>query len=198
MAKEHLSMRFLTRSRSLSLPPFEEAHFWVIDLKAIQEEEVEEARKFLDEKTLSRAKKMIFTEDRNRLVIVHAILRIYLEQFTNQKPEILRNSFGKPYLKDNALHFNISHKKQYAFLGFHPHHPIGVDIEQLQSFSNDFFDEWCATEAFLKAKGTGFSRIPPSILRKSSGYYVFQDCIIYIYDGLIKSHKLAVCLAREA
>jgi 4'-phosphopantetheinyl transferase len=197
LAKERHGMSFFTRSQPLSLSPFEEAHFWAIDLRAIQQEEVEEAQKFLDDETLNRTEKLIFESDRNRLVIVHAILRIHLEKFTQKKPEILRDAFGKPYLKNQALHFNISHKKHYALLGFHPHHPIGVDIEQLESSSsNDFFDEWCATEAFLKAKGTGFLCAPPPIEKKFSGCFVSQGCDIYVYDGLIESHKLAVCLAR--
>jgi phosphopantetheinyl transferase len=187
------NMTFLSRSHSLSLPPFEEAHFWVIDLHAIQEKEVEEALKFLNQEAIDRANKLIFLEDRHRSIIVHAILRIYLEQITKKKPEILRDAFGKPYLKGHDLHFNISHTKQYAFLGFYPHHPIGVDIEQ-SHIPLDLPFEWCAMEAFLKAKGSGFAMNPLPDLRKASNCYISQDCNIYVYDDQIKGHKLAVCL----
>jgi len=186
-------MSFLIRSRSLTLSPFEEALFWIVDLKEIREEEVKEAMGFLDEETLGRVNKLVFIEDRQRSIIVHAILRIYLEEFSKKKPEILRGAFGKPYLKDQTLHFNISHKKQYAFLGFHPQRPIGVDIEEFHPPLGLPY-EWCAMEALLKAKGTGFTVNPPQLFQLSSDCFVAEGWSVYVYSDKIEGHKLAVCL----
>ena len=186
-------MSFLRRARSLTLPDFEDALFWVIDLQALAPNEVEEAMAFLDDESKAKAKKFFFLNDRNRHILVHAILRIYLEKYTKAKPAILRGAFGKPYLKDFSLHFNISHKKTYAFIGFHPHHPIGVDIEERGRFAEEVLNEWCAKEAFSKAKGTGLLG-DLKLMRASSRLYVSEGRSIRIYDELVPLHKLAVCL----
>lgn len=186
-------MSFLKRSQSLALPQFEEALFWVIDLQSLQPQEIEEAMAFLDDECHDKAKKFIFHEDCDRHILVHAILRIYLEKYTHSKPTILRDSFGKPYLKECTTYFNISHKKKYAFIGFHPYHPIGVDIEERGLFAEDFLNEWCAKEAFSKAKGTGLSD-DLKLTRTSCRAYLSEGRFIYIYDELVPSHKLAVCL----
>jgi phosphopantetheinyl transferase len=186
-------MSFLNRAQSLTLPHFEDALFWVIDLQDLQPKEVEEAMAFLDDECKAKAVKFLFPEDSSRHILVHAILRIYLEKYTKRKPAILRGSFGKPYLKDRPIHFNISHKKKYAFIGFHPHHPIGVDIEENGLFAEDFLNEWCAKEAFSKAKGTGLSSAL-RLTRIASHGYLSEGRTIQVYDELVPSHKLAVCL----
>lgn len=215
---------FLQRSKSISLSPFDDAQFWIIDLNAISEEEARQAELFLDQDALNRSQK-VFSEDHRKAILVQAILRFYLGQYLKQSPQeivVLRGDFGKPYLQNNPLHFNLSHTKRFAFLAFHPCHPIGVDIEEIQNNpdllktadffmqpaeksrlenSNDpfdyFFTLWCAKEAFVKTLGTGLVDELPLLQhmqKRDQGVdlYSFEDQEIYVYSGGLEGHKLAV------
>lgn len=65
------------------------------------------------------------------------MLRVVLSQYTLQKPEdicILRNEFKKPYLRDKKVAFNLSHSRDYLFIGISENEEIGVDVESTQAF----------------------------------------------------------------
>lgn len=216
---------FLERSQSISLAPFDEGLFWLLNLEQIEKKETEEARDFLDDAALNRSERLRFEEDRSKEIITQAALRFYLAKMTNQKPrdiEILRNAYGKPFLQNHPLHFNLSHSKYYAFIGCHPHKPIGVDIEPIRNISDmlkvsdsflhpsekeqlldncSFFSLWCAKEAILKAKGTGFSTDSLPVLHPvkqanslSIDHYTSMGMKVCVYNDKIKDHKLAVCI----
>ena len=42
--------------------------------------------------------------------------------------EILRDEMGKPYFKESALHFNVSHSGEYLAIAV-SEHPVGIDIQ---------------------------------------------------------------------
>lgn len=180
-------MEFLLgRSLRLSIFPFEDAWFWLINLENIDLGEVEKAKSLLDSEDLRRSSRYIFEKDRYKSILIYAITKFYLGRILNESPQkvtLLRNKFGKPYLDKNRLHFNLSHTNNYAFLGIHPSRAIGVDIEKIdndipildgagsflfpcekQWLFSSFKDPregaltlWCAKEALLKAAGIGFS-----------------------------------------
>lgn len=50
-------------------------------------------------------------------------------------PEILTTPRGKPYFRDSALHFSISHTKGHVFCALSDR-PIGVDAEELDRKAN--------------------------------------------------------------
>ena len=226
---DHISeTRLLKRSHPLFLPPFQEALFWIINLQEITEEEIELAKNFLDQDAIDKSKRLSLQEDKNREIITNSILRLLLKQTTKiglQKIKILRTEHGKPYLLDHPVHFNLSHTKNYAFFAIHPKQPIGIDIETVQNGDNlletaefflhssekkeiakgidpvdKFLSLWCAKEALLKAKGTGFlvDNIPLLELKAASDpqfdVYVSGNQEIYVHHKIVEGHKLAVCL----
>lgn len=93
--------------------------------------------------------------------------------------EISKNRFGKPYLANSSLFFNLSHTNNAYLLGFSTNGKIGVDIEELSgeedlnelmdyAFSKEevdickdgnshdrFLETWTLKEALLKAAGVG-------------------------------------------
>lgn len=215
-------MHFLSRSRSLCFPQLPEVQLFVVDFQDIRDKEVEEAKEFLDEESLERAKRNIFKENQNKSILTHAILRYYLEAFTKQpaaKIKILRTPRGKPYMANFPIHFNLSHTSQYALLGFHPYSPIGVDIEQMRNdldFSkiadlfmhpsekekmdlnknpiDNFFNLWCAKEALLKAKDGSFAELPLLYLDTTdNNQFISKPYEIRVYSQCIELHKLAIC-----
>ena len=118
--------------------------------------------------------------------------KIYLEENTSSKAlltkvlqenyiankEIIYNAYGKPYLKNNELYFNISHDKNITVL-VTSDKEIGVDLEYLtyrpsvvKKYFNlkeqniikkssrkeyDFTKIWVMKEAYVKMKGMGIT-----------------------------------------
>ena len=103
----------------------------------------------------------------------------------NQFPEIQTpvyyriNTYGKPYLNDNNIFFNISHSGKFAICAT-SYREIGVDIEKIRDIDatglskkvftesektylkdsknprEDFFRIWTLKESYMKARGVGF------------------------------------------
>ena len=90
-------------------------------------------------------------------------------------PEILRDEYGKPYLQDNPLYFNVSHSGEYLAIAV-SESPVGIDIQgqklikdgmfkkvvQLEETlligenrQKDFLRLWALKESFVKAEGKG-------------------------------------------
>lgn len=90
-------------------------------------------------------------------------------------PEIVRNSFGKPYFQDGDLHFNVSHSGEYLAIAF-SESPVGIDIQKEKTIregmyrkvvqpmerqligterQKDFLRLWALKESFVKAEGKG-------------------------------------------
>lgn len=94
--------------------------------------------------------------------------------------------YGKPYLKDAALYFNVSYTYGVCLIALSDDE-IGADIEQLRAaqpyaasrcftdaenrylhhdmelFDKRFYELWTKKEAYLKYTGEGFYRSPKSV-----------------------------------
>lgn len=101
--------------------------------------------------------------------------KILKEDYNIDKYELIYNEYGKPFLKDNNLFFNISHDNNLVVIAISDKN-IGIDIEYLSynrfvlkkcfnkkeqhkvSKSNkekEFTKIWVMKEAYVKMKGTG-------------------------------------------
>jgi|WetSurMetagenome_2_1015567.scaffolds.fasta_scaffold00486_2 phosphopantetheine--protein transferase-like protein len=131
-----------------------------------------------------RAGKMIVGDTRDIFIMSHAILRICLSRYLDIKPleiefSITKNS--KPFLKNQPLHFNISHTNGAFVIAISPTAYVGIDIESVRrmnefySVARTFFSKreqdfifnnsdeaderflllWTRKESLLKALGTG-------------------------------------------
>lgn len=70
---------------------------------------------------------------KERYVLSHGVLRIFLSFFCQVSPHTIafsENQYGKPYLLNNpSLYFNMSHSFDYAAYIFSLSHEVGIDIE---------------------------------------------------------------------
>ena len=114
------------------------------------------------------------------------LLRKYLSDKLNLKSEQIifeTNEKGKPFLKNNPIHFNITHSGDWILAAFSDD-VVGIDVELIHKVNYDiatrffstkecidlfnikddearksyFFDLWTLKESYLKAIGTGLTK----------------------------------------
>ncbi len=112
--------------------------------------------------------------------------------------EIIYNNYGKPYLKNKELYFNISHSYEYTVLVI-SNKEIGVDIEKITmrkkvmekicneeekaliKTAEDFTKIWVKKECYTKYLGIGLSyglenvdtlKLPNFIIKKRDDYFI--------------------------
>ncbi len=142
------------------------------------------------------------------------ILRQQLAILKNCKPEKINFSymeFGKPYLEDSNIHFNISHSKNYLLFAYSKGTKVGVDIQyidlkknttslesrlltknELENFSSlndfkrkkEFYKYWCLKEALSKVNGKGLQEIYSKMEIVFDGSLVkYQDIECELVNG---------------
>lgn len=117
----------------------------------------------------------------------------------NISDEIIYNEYGKPYLKNNEIYFNISHSGEYTILGLSSSE-IGVDIEKIRPIKEnvinkvctddekklikndeDFTLIWVKKESYVKWVGMGIgyglknvdtTKITNFIIKRLDNYYI--------------------------
>lgn len=134
-----------------------------------------------------KAERYATEQARHRFVIFRGMLRQTLASYLSLAPEELKfelGEFGKPYLANGDLYFNLSHTADDWLLAVANFAPIGVDLEiirprtQLQNLVDRCFSEresaywqalpgdqqleaffrlWTKKEAFVKAVGRGLA-----------------------------------------
>ncbi|MER3432010.1 MAG: 4'-phosphopantetheinyl transferase [Leptolyngbya sp. ERB_1_1] len=171
-------MNWQTPPEDLRLGKFD-VHIWQINLDTI-------APPFeilsLDER--SRADRFKFDHHRQRFIAGRGFLRSLLARYLNADPTTLEfhyGSHGKPFLKDSAIQFNLAHSQHLALYAVTRDRAVGIDVEQvraveplaalvqrfflpaeartIQAQPDLFFQYWTCKEAFLKATGTGLSKL---------------------------------------
>jgi len=118
-------------------------------------------------------------------IISHGILRSILSYYIDQSPsslELINNTYGKPFLKNSNIEFNMSHSRNMVCYVIAFNNKIGVDIEfynttidmigmlelvftkkeveLIRSLDIDeqyktFYKFWTKKEALVKAVGKG-------------------------------------------
>ena len=89
--------------------------------------------------------------------------------------DIFYNEYGKPYIKNNPIYFNISHSGDYIVIIISDRE-CGIDIEKIRDINNNIIDKvcldkekeliidsksftlmWTKKEAYSKYKGLGYA-----------------------------------------
>ena len=123
-------------------------------------------------------------EDKVRCLLVGLLLRKVCA--ITDDCQLIYGPNGKPYLKNNAMHFSISHSGNYVILAT-ADNEIGIDIEKINIYPEDnyfkdvavryfttqelewmlqektnetFYYIWTAKESIMKGTGLGFSLSP--------------------------------------
>lgn len=128
-----------------------------------------------------------FQSDRNNYIASRAILRLILSRYIHTHPKVINfyyNYYGKPFILDANISFNISHSNELAVFAFSINSMVGIDVEYIHDGFNEmeiaekffslseinelksvpqnqrkeaFFNCWTSKEAYIKAKGLSIS-----------------------------------------
>jgi 4'-phosphopantetheinyl transferase len=143
---------------------------------------------YLNQIEKDKANSFIHQKDKQNYQLSHIYLREILSSYyPNIHPQewvFYNNKFGKPYIKDFDIYFNISHTSNY-FAMIVSYKECGIDIEQNNTIQIDtdildltltakeqmlhktehisFYTFWTLKEAHLKAIGKGLFTQPNTI-----------------------------------
>lgn len=159
---------------------------WKIPL-TLTEPQVEELLVSLSEEEQVAARRFKFDMHRRRYVAAHfATNKILADALDISAEEIQyeKNTFGKPFIPNHPINFNLSHSEEIALLIVSKDYEVGIDVEYMKRVINIhgvatrffhpdeaeqlltlpeeqqllyFYRIWTAKEAFLKAKGVGIT-----------------------------------------
>ena len=163
----------------------DEIHVWCVELDAAGEVSALAACLSADEH--ERARGLLSGTHQRRFVVARGMLRQLLGRYLGQAPDavaFLRGPYGKPFLQEGGLHFNVSHSHELALYAIARDREVGVDVEWMRPqvaheqiaarfFSLEeqealaqvpdearraaFYNIWTRKEAYVKARGDGIA-----------------------------------------
>lgn len=137
------------------------------------------ARRALSSEETARKDRFLNAGDRMRFSAAHGLKRLALARCIACHTNDLcfdTNAYGKPFVRENPVQFNISHAGNWVALAVDRTQEVGVDMEidradgvwrdvipAVSAAEDDTITAlrlWTAKEALLKAHGTGFALDP--------------------------------------
>ncbi|MBL4653746.1 MAG: 4'-phosphopantetheinyl transferase superfamily protein [Flavobacteriales bacterium] len=130
----------------------------MIDLYAVRLDKIQTLVPDLYDRVLNTAEKRHVSRQkiervRHQRVLSRAVLRLILSSHTHehaQNIQIHTTTYGKPYLKNKNLYFNVSHTNHMLIIALSTQYDVGIDIEyqntdiQVQNIPKQCFhpEEW--------------------------------------------------------
>lgn len=162
-----------------------EVHLWRASQPS-SNEILSKLKDTLSEDELTRLNRFVFDKDKRNYILSRGGIKNILARYLNIAPKEIQISygdFGKPYLKELNLQFNLSHSGNHILYAIANRVPVGIDVESIKfgvdflalatEFCCDrelmklsdlaqaelklaFYRCWTRKEAFIKAIGLGF------------------------------------------
>jgi 4'-phosphopantetheinyl transferase len=174
---------------------------WLLNLDAEADDSF--CRACLSAEELKKTREVISPKLAGRYMRSHGLLRHILASYLRTAPERLyfaTTAYGKPFLRNSTLNFNLSHSEGTAAIAICRHREIGVDIEALRpvpeafgiarrwfsAAENEwirvspeperaFLRCWVCREALLKAAGQGLATALDSVSLRVEGNALLHD-----------------------
>jgi phosphopantetheine--protein transferase-like protein len=204
---------------------WENPAIYVVQTMAFTEYDVKLFINILSEDEVARSRRFRVPAQRDSYIITHALFRLKLGIFLNEKPETIQiehGFLGKPYLSEYPqIRFNLSHCNGLSLIAFDTKDEIGVDVEQIrpefdwEPVAKRFFSEeeyqmirasgenelytfnrlWTRKEALIKARGSGISEANLHVDVRSD----LVDDNIFLKSLLyLKTWMLTVAVSRDS
>ena len=142
-----------------------EIHVWAVELDRFPAEIEKLAHNLILEEK-ERADRFHFARDRDHYIVGRAVLRRLLGSYLEVPPkfiDILYSDYGKPYLMNSGLDFNISHSHGLGLFAFCRETDVfetavGVDIERIRPMPDA---DDLVTHYFSQAEIAKWQTVPP-------------------------------------
>lgn len=179
----------------------------IININDISDDEYRKWYSFIDVEKQNRVKRFHFVDDKKRTIAGDMLARTMIATHCNVNCANItfgKNKYGKPFVKDLPIEFNISHSNDLVIYAINDT-PIGVDVEKIRvvddavitrvcneneleyvlsdSTYKRFFEIWTFKEAYFKCIGTGimdFKSIDYFNIHKNKQKIVYGDYITHI------------------
>ena len=142
---------------------------------------IQELAQLLCPEEQHRAERFYFQKDRLRFIACRGMLRKILGAYLEVEPSQLQFSYGKrgkPYLKGEQIHFNLSHSQNLALYAVTKNFPVGVDVEE---FNQTKPVEQIAQRFFSPREQDIMSRLPPR--EKKTSFFPRLDSQRSLFKG---------------
>jgi 4'-phosphopantetheinyl transferase len=168
----------------LNRPKTDEVLCWKINLKDISTNDLEGYYQHISKEDQVKSNKFVHFEDKKRYIVARMGIKILLKNLIDTDYQIEKNAFGKPYVKNSPIKYNLSHSGNFVLLAVSSCTEVGVDVEVIRDIPNleslflntlhineisyiknlapalilrNFLQIWTQKEAVVKALGKGLS-----------------------------------------
>lgn len=155
------------------------------DIRQLSEGEYEKYYGFMSQAKQERIERYRQADDKKRSVVGEMLARQLIAgwcQVEQSSITFLTKQYGKPYVQDLPVHFNISHSGDMVVCVIDDN-PVGIDVEKVrhinlsvvkrvctemeleyvfcskQDIYKRFFEIWTLKEAYFKCIGTGITEL---------------------------------------
>lgn len=121
------------------------------DIRDLTDAEYNKWYSLMSEDKQQRVNRFRFVDDKKRTVAGEMLARKAISEWCRVTPEIITfgiKEHGKPYVKDLAVEFNISHSGEMVVCAVNDK-PIGIDIEQIRPINLTIAKRICTDEELL-------------------------------------------------
>jgi 4'-phosphopantetheinyl transferase len=126
------------------------------------------------------------------------------------------NKYGKPYIKNEKIQFNISHSGDFLILAISNKYDLGIDLEQydcnvtlnelgqivfslseqlfINNDINNFYKLWTKKESLIKLYGDGFfsNNLQNTQLNLDNTQQL--DNLVIYHSNLFNNYSFAICI----
>lgn len=114
-----------------------------------------------------------------RMLLFKSIKEIYNLELSPKN--IIYNNYGKPYFKENPVHFSISHSGEIVVCAINDNFDIGIDIEKMSDRNIIDFETLIHPKEWLKIISSENQQIA------FYEYWTKKEAIIKIYDDSLSN-----------
>lgn len=110
-----------------------------------QSSDIEKYAEYLPAERTEKLNRLRQKRDRENCVISYLILKYALSKYGLESFQLETGEHGKPYLKGQDIHFNISHCKLGVAVAVSTS-PVGIDIQDIGEFNEKVMNRVCSDE----------------------------------------------------
>lgn len=134
-------IRYFNNFEKMTISPLDDGmlDIWILSIPKIFSY-YESLQRLLTDTEMKQALSFYRLQDQNRAILSRGLLRYFISQYLKKDNKTIQfryGSYGKPFLVDNTLQFNLSHSHDLIAFAFMNSKPVGVDIEYKQPLADD-------------------------------------------------------------